>query len=431
MFDESLRDDFRLYQGMPDEEFFRLFPHTAPGGGVQQPGQPGSGVTQPQQGPMPDPGALFNPPSEWTQPQPVPPPNYFDQSRPWQHAGAGGGLLPAGLNMQADSGVGEDEGWGGLLGGQKNGWGPALMALGGGIAAGSAFGGGGWGGGIGKGLMGAAGIMQRQRELDSEEERYNKALRLKEAEADRGEIKEVNGRFFRVSANGVTPIDTGPAPVDFKSAKDLRSEYTSSPDYKTFQAALPTWKSMVDTAGRNTRASDVNLVYGLAKIMDPNSVVREGEMIIVNDTNSLPDWLKGQINRLNGGSSLSKTTRKGILTEARSRMDAYRQSAESSQKHILGIADKFQIPHDYIASPLDELAAIPDLGEDVAPGTGSKLGPAPDASTAAPGTPTVDAGIVPGANSSQIPRVNSAAEASRLPRGTKFYDPNGVLREVP
>ena len=40
--------------------------------------------------------------------------------------------------------------------------------------------------------------------------------------------------------------------------------------------------------------------------MDPGSVVREGEQIMVMNTASLPDWLTGQIARVNGGSALGE-----------------------------------------------------------------------------------------------------------------------------
>ena len=54
--------------------------------------------------------------------------------------------------------------------------------------------------------------------------------------------------------------------------------------------------------------------------MDPGSVVREGEQIMVMNTASLPDWLTGQIARVNGGSALEGATRSNIMAEAQSRV---------------------------------------------------------------------------------------------------------------
>jgi hypothetical protein len=223
-------------------------------------------------------------------------------------------------------------------------------------------------------------------------------LDLKRSEMGLGEIKEItlpNGAKVsaRVGSDGsVTPLNTsafggGSAeapPPDFKNTQDLRKEYQATPEYKTYKAAEPIFQSMVETAPRNTRASDLNLVYGLAKIMDPNSVVREGETIMVKDTSNLSDWVVGEINRVNGGAGLLPETRQNVLTEARSRMQAYRDQAKGIQDQFFGVADTYKIPRKYIGSDLGDLPEVPQLGASKA-----------DASTpATSSTPTMDAGVL-------------------------------------
>jgi hypothetical protein len=164
------------------------------------------------------------------------------------------------------------------------------------------------------------------------------------------------------------PLDTsalGPQAFvpDFENASSLRKEYQATPQYKTYAEAVPIFKSMVSTQGRNTRASDLNLVYGLAKIFDPNSVVREGEMVLVKDTSSLPESLVGEINRLNGGAALQPETRNAILQEAQSRMVAYQDQLRPINERYGGIAQRYQIPVSDFAT---DLAPFPELG--VAPG---------------------------------------------------------------
>ncbi len=129
--------------------------------------------------------------------------------------------------------------------------------------------------------------------------------------------------LFNPETSETKELATGPKLSDFGDTSALRKEIQGLPSYKNYSQAAPIYKSMVETAGRNSRASDLNLVYGLGKIMDPTSVVREGEMVMVKNTGSLPDWLQGAINSLNGGAALTAETRNAIMTEAYGRMKGY------------------------------------------------------------------------------------------------------------
>lgn len=157
------------------------------------------------------------------------------------------------------------------------------------------------------------------------------------------------------TAKWITPpegVGTEPA-VDFDDTTGIRKEVQSLPSYKNYTQALPIYRSMAETAGRDTKASDLNLVYGLGKIMDPTSVVREGEMVMVQNTASLPDWLVGAINSLNGGSGLTPETRAAIMAEAYGRVNGYDQAFQQDAQMYQGIADRYQI---------DPQDILPDFG---------------------------------------------------------------------
>lgn len=161
---------------------------------------------------------------------------------------------------------------------------------------------------------------------------------------------------------------TGYSPSD---VHDVRKEFESLPNYKAYQQAAPVYQSMIDTAKTDSKASDLNLVYGLGKIMDPNSVVREGEMVMVNNTSSLPDWVQGAINAVNGGSRLEPATRTAILNEARSRMGAYRSVLDNDVNQYTGIAQRRGMNPADIIPVLNPIADVPKLDEPkAAPVTG-------------------------------------------------------------
>ncbi len=67
---------------------------------------------------------------------------------------------------------------------------------------------------------------------------------------------------------------------------------------------VPILESAKEAVERPTRAADLNLIYALGKIMDPNSVVREGEMVMARGTGTVQDMISGLLGQLNGGQTL-------------------------------------------------------------------------------------------------------------------------------
>ncbi|PSC02699.1 hypothetical protein SLNSH_22830 [Alsobacter soli] len=143
-------------------------------------------------------------------------------------------------------------------------------------------------------------------------------------------------------------------PPTSADASKLRGEIQGLPSYKNLSQAAPIYKGMLEAANRNSKASDLNLVYGLGKIMDPTSVVREGEMIMVKNTAGLPEWLVGAINSLNGGAALTPETRKAIMTEAYGRLQAYKGVFDTETSQYKRIAGRQRMNVDDI---------VPDFGD--------------------------------------------------------------------
>ncbi|WP_246639007.1 transglycosylase SLT domain-containing protein [Rhizobium laguerreae] len=161
---------------------------------------------------------------------------------------------------------------------------------------------------------------------------------------------------------------TGYKPED---VSNLRKEVQNLPTYKSYQQAAPVYHSMIDTAKTDSKASDLNLVYGLGKIMDPTSVVREGEMVMVNNTASLPDWFSGIINSVNGGQRLTPETRQAILSEARSRMGAYRGALDNDIGQYRGIIGRRGMNEADVLPTLGDIEEVPNLSPSPAADVGA------------------------------------------------------------
>lgn len=110
-----------------------------------------------------------------------------------------------------------------------------------------------------------------------------------------------------------------------KTTQALRKEFNDLQTVKDYRTALPIIESAVNAP--DTPQGDLQLVYSVGKLLDPNSVVREGELALVMEANSPIQRLIGAT-RLNfaGGGRLTPTTRNQIMQMLNERVGAYRQA---------------------------------------------------------------------------------------------------------
>lgn len=118
----------------------------------------------------------------------------------------------------------------------------------------------------------------------------------------------------------------------------LRKEFADLPEVKKYKNAIPAYQSIVNAAKINNPQADINLIYGLAKLYDPDSVVREGEYDTIANSQSIPEWLKGQAQRLAGGGRLTQETKGQILEQAGIRVGAYKSEVAGAQESYDKIA---------------------------------------------------------------------------------------------
>ena len=121
---------------------------------------------------------------------------------------------------------------------------------------------------------------------------------------------------------------------------NLRKEFNALPEVKNYTEALPAFKAINDAASRNTPQSDINLVYGVAKLYDPTSVVREGEYATVANAQSIPEHIKKWAQYIQGGGRLTPETKRQILEEANGRMTTFQEAVEQRRTQYGDIATR-------------------------------------------------------------------------------------------
>ncbi|MHC2536994.1 hypothetical protein [Bradyrhizobium diazoefficiens] len=124
-------------------------------------------------------------------------------------------------------------------------------------------------------------------------------------------------------------ISRGPA-----NPAELRKEITNTQSYSDYASAVPNWNTMVSAAeAPSTNATDLNIVYAVAKLFDPGSVVREGELKLANSTGTLGQQLSAMYSRLfNDKGTLSPETRANLIEQGRVRMQEYANAWDTTRR---------------------------------------------------------------------------------------------------
>jgi len=132
---------------------------------------------------------------------------------------------------------------------------------------------------------------------------------------------------------------------DFDDTSGVRKEITALPSYKNLAQASPIWSSVVSAADRKTTQADLNIILGIAKIMDPTSVVRTEEGESVRDTGGASTELSKWFSYLQSNSNavLDDSIREKLLNEGYSRVKGYEDEYAADTEFYGQFADRNKI----------------------------------------------------------------------------------------
>lgn len=117
-----------------------------------------------------------------------------------------------------------------------------------------------------------------------------------------------------------------------KAATDLRKEFTAHPVTKRYQDVKISYDKVKRAANSGTAAGDLSLIFGFMKLLDPGSVVREGEFATAQNAAGVPDRIRNAYNAAIDGQRLNPEQRKQFVDTARDAFAAeeavYRQQEQ-------------------------------------------------------------------------------------------------------
>lgn len=119
-------------------------------------------------------------------------------------------------------------------------------------------------------------------------------------------------KYTQETAIAVAQAATGDPARKFDAETKLRNEYT-----KNIGAALDTREAYRRVkASKDDAVGDLSLIFGYMKMLDPGSVVREGEFANASNAAGVPERIANLYNRVAKGERLTGSQRKAFISQA-------------------------------------------------------------------------------------------------------------------
>lgn len=140
----------------------------------------------------------------------------------------------------------------------------------------------------------------KKEDRDFEKKKHNDTIGLKQKEIDalREKTAAEAGKAGRATAEG------------------LRKERLLNPLTKQSQDVSTAYAKVLSAAENPSPAGDMSLLYGYIKLLDPGSVVKEGEYITAEQARNVPEGILARYNKAIEGERLTEGQRQDFLGQA-------------------------------------------------------------------------------------------------------------------
>jgi len=164
---------------------------------------------------------------------------------------------------------------------------------------------------------------------------------------------------------------TGPQPIipgtgkAFGNEKDLRSEFTAQA--KPFVELAQAYQKIETAAKNNTSAGDIALIYGFMKVLDPGSVVREGEFATAANAGGVADTVRNMYNRALSGQRIGENIRNDFLGQARNIIESQRILSDDMVARYTGVAQNYKLdPNQVVFDPFKRMKTPAQIAAEAA-----------------------------------------------------------------
>ena len=175
----------------------------------------------------------------------------------------------------------------------------------------------------------------------------------------KGAMNKATGEFTPYEGSTGTPEITPETDVDLEKRKfaqsgALRDELAGDLNYSEYKQSQLQFGKIKTSAKAESAAGDMSVIFAYMKMLDPESVVREGEQATAENARGVPDGIMNIYNKTTEGLKLTKKQREDFVSVARAILKENKDSAVETINRIKSVASNYDVPVEDVFGNVDK-----------------------------------------------------------------------------
>jgi hypothetical protein len=149
---------------------------------------------------------------------------------------------------------------------------------------------------------------------------------------------------------------------DQAAIRGARTEFTGLPAVRSFAEQTSAFGRVVASAEDPSPSGDLALIFNFMKVLDPGSVVREGEFATAQNAGGVDERTRSLYNRLMSGERLTPAQREDFLDRASRLYQTAEKEYSNISEQYSGFARAAGLPPEQVIPDFRFSGEIPDTG---------------------------------------------------------------------
>ena len=146
--------------------------------------------------------------------------------------------------------------------------------------------------------------------------------------------------------------------TEFAQTQGLRNELAKSLNYSNYKESQLQFSKIKTSAAVDSAAGDMSLIFAYMKMLDPDSVVREGEQATAEKARGVADGVLNIYNKAVSGEKMTVTQRADFVNTARKLFKDIKRLADPVQSRIRDITKRYELNEEDVFGKVTEKTKV-------------------------------------------------------------------------
>ena len=146
--------------------------------------------------------------------------------------------------------------------------------------------------------------------------------------------------------------------TEFTQTQGLRNELADNLNYNNYKESQLQFSKIKTSAAVDSAAGDMSLIFAYMKMLDPDSVVREGEQATAESARGVTDGIMNMYNKAVSGEKMTTNQRADFVNTSRKLFKDIKRLAEPVQSRIRDITKRYDLNEEDVFGKVTEKTKV-------------------------------------------------------------------------